>query len=89
MHLEDIPLLKRNASGNKAMNTDEELEGLSVIYPDMECIVVVTANASSGDKEEYITKGFDDYLSKPINLKDLDKIIKKFFTKKVIIKNNK
>ena len=42
--LSDIPLLKRNAQGNKAMNTDEPIEGLSIIYPDTQFIVVVTNN---------------------------------------------
>lgn len=52
-------------------------------------IICVTANSLSGMKESYINDGFDDYLSKPIKLNDLDKVIKKFFTKKVIMKNNK
>lgn len=42
--LSDIPLLKRNAQGNKAMNTTEPIEGLSIIYPDTDSIVVVTNN---------------------------------------------
>lgn len=44
MHLTDIPLLKRNASGNKAMNTNEYIEGISVVYPDTQYIMVITAN---------------------------------------------
>lgn len=42
--LSDIPLLKRISQGNKAMNTTEPIEGLSIVYPDVEYIVVVTAN---------------------------------------------
>ena len=42
--LSDIPTLKRNAQGNKAMNTTEPIEGLSIIYPDTDSIVVVTNN---------------------------------------------
>ena len=37
-----IPLFKRNASGSKAMNTDTPIEGISVMYPDVQSIVVVT-----------------------------------------------
>ena len=44
MNLKDIPLLKRNASGPRAMNTDNDLTGISVIYPDSSNIVVVTKN---------------------------------------------
>lgn len=39
-----VPLFKRNASGSKAMNSDDEIEGLSVIYPDATYIVVITKN---------------------------------------------
>lgn len=42
--MKDIPLLKRNACGPKAMNTEEPINGLSVIYPDASDIVVVTKN---------------------------------------------
>ena len=44
MRLKDISLLKRNAFGPKAMNTDEPINGLSVIYPDSSDIVVLTKN---------------------------------------------
>lgn len=43
-HMSDIPLFKRNAAGSKAMNTTDEIEGLSVVYPDTQFIVVVTSN---------------------------------------------
>lgn len=44
-------------------------------------IVVLTANALSGMKESYLSEGFDDYLAKPINLNELDKLVKKYFKK--------
>ena len=40
-------------------------------------IVVLTANALVGLKEEYIRDGFDDYLSKPIITKNLNDILMK------------
>ena len=40
----DVPLYKRNATGAKAMNTDQPVNGLSVFYPDATDIVVVTKN---------------------------------------------
>lgn len=42
--LKDIPLFKRNASGSKAMDTADTLNGLSVLYPDSTDIVVLTKN---------------------------------------------
>lgn len=42
-------------------------------------IVALTANAITGMKEMYLKEGFDSYLSKPINVLELDKIIHKYF----------
>lgn len=40
-------------------------------------IVSLTANASSGAREYYKSVGFDEYLSKPIDVHELDRILKK------------
>lgn len=40
--------------------------------------VALTANALSGMREQYIAKGFDDYLAKPIEKEGLDKILAKY-----------
>lgn len=44
-------------------------------------IVALTANAIAGMKEMYLSEGFDEYLSKPINTHELDRIVNKFFQK--------
>jgi CheY-like chemotaxis protein len=41
-------------------------------------IVMLTASAMSGMREYYLKQGFDDYLSKPINTKELDDLLKKW-----------
>ncbi|MCR5106808.1 MAG: response regulator [Lachnospiraceae bacterium] len=38
-------------------------------------IIMMTANALSGMREEYISQGFTDYVSKPIELKELLRIV--------------
>jgi CheY-like chemotaxis protein len=45
-------------------------------------LVMLTANAMPGMKEHYIKEGFDEYLSKPIDIKELDKVIKRFYRSK-------
>ena len=40
-------------------------------------VVALTANAISGMREKYLNDGFNEYLSKPINISELEKIIKK------------
>ena len=42
-------------------------------------IIALTANAITGMKEMYLSEGFDEYLSKPINIAELNKIINKYF----------
>ena len=41
-------------------------------------IVVLTANVESDSRDHYMNQGFDEYLAKPINRKDLEIILKKF-----------
>jgi signal transduction histidine kinase/CheY-like chemotaxis protein len=41
-------------------------------------VVVLTANAVTGMKEDYLSKGFDDYLAKPIEKSELNRVLKKF-----------
>ena len=44
-------------------------------------VIALTANSSDGVKEKYLDAGFDDYLSKPIDFRELKKIIHKYFDK--------
>jgi len=46
-------------------------------------IIALTANAVNGSKEMFLSKGFQAFLSKPINLKQLDSTIKRWIRKKV------
>lgn len=42
-------------------------------------VIVLTADAIEGKKEEYLKEGFNDYLSKPIEIDTLTDILKKYF----------
>lgn len=44
-------------------------------------IVVLTADALKGKREKYLNIGFDDYISKPIDKKELNDILNKFLNK--------
>ena len=53
----------------------EALGQLKEKYPGKLCpMVAVTANALPGDARRYTEAGFDDYLSKPVRLADLERI---------------
>lgn len=41
-------------------------------------VVILTANAISGMKEKYLKNGFNDYLAKPIDKLELDRILKEY-----------
>lgn len=47
----------------KKVHEDNSLRGISII--------AITAKAMKGDKDELLKAGFDDYMSKPINPKEL------------------
>jgi len=59
--------------GVEALNI---LKGQNVKTP----IVALTANAMAEDKENLLKKGFDNYLSKPIVLDNLNKVLDKYLT---------
>ncbi|MFA7120735.1 MAG: ATP-binding protein [Bacilli bacterium] len=41
-------------------------------------IAVLTADVEANSREKFINAGFDDYLAKPIELKELERVLKKF-----------
>lgn len=43
-------------------------------------IIAVTALAVSGDKEKMLMHGFDDYMSKPIDINELETLIQKYIS---------
>ncbi|HXF85102.1 MAG TPA: response regulator, partial [Anaerolineales bacterium] len=38
-------------------------------------LVAVTANALEGDRERFLSAGFDDYISKPIQVEELVRVL--------------
>ena len=51
-------------------------------------MIALTANAIVGAKEAYLADGFDDYLSKPIELDKLEKILLEYLPEHMIKMNN-
>ena len=48
-------------------------------------VIMLTANAINGVKEQYIEEGFADYLSKPVRGKELEEMLKKYLPKDKIL----
>ena len=47
-------------------------------------IIIITANAVSGEKSTYLNAGFDDYLSKPVSSRQLWDAMKKYLPDRLI-----
>ena len=45
-------------------------------------VVALTANAIAGMKENYLKEGFNDYISKPIDKKELERVLKTYLNAK-------
>ncbi len=63
--------------------TLERMKAENLIFDDTK-VVALTANAINGAKEDYLNFGFDDYLSKPIEMDDLKKVLQKWLPDEVI-----
>lgn len=48
-------------------------------------VIALTANAIQGAKEMYLSEGFDDFLSKPIQPEKLEKMIKEWLPKELLL----
>ena len=60
----------------------ETLERLKQIKGFNTPVIALTANAITGMKEEYLEAGFDDYLAKPIEQSELERVVRQFLNKK-------
>lgn len=47
-------------------------------------VIVITANASGGARERYLNAGFDDYISKPVDIDRLRSIIRRLLPEKLL-----
>ena len=65
------------------MDGVETLNNLKQQHSDLPPTIALTANASDDSRSEYIKLGFTDYLTKPIDMKALNKILKDIFKKEI------
>ena len=47
-------------------------------------LVALTANTFTGSRDMYLNEGFDEYLAKPIDVVELDKLVHKYFKEKTL-----
>ena len=74
-----MDIMMPEMDGVEALHILKKLEG----YP-LCPIVALTANAIAGAKDYYLNEGFDAYLSKPINIGELDNVIHRFLDSMIV-----
>ena len=64
------------------MSGVETLQKIKVEIPEFDIpIIALTANALTGMREKYLADGFNDYLAKPINKDELNRVINEYLNK--------
>jgi CheY-like chemotaxis protein len=71
----DLVLMDVQLPVMNGIESMKEIRKINIHLP----VIAQTAFAMSGDKEKYISEGFDDYISKPINLHELLGLVTKYF----------
>jgi signal transduction histidine kinase/FixJ family two-component response regulator/HPt (histidine-containing phosphotransfer) domain-containing protein len=74
----DIIFMDHMMPGMDGIETTEAIRNLDVEYAKTVPIVALTANAVVGMKEMFLERGFDDYLSKPLEITRLNEIMEKW-----------
>ena len=69
-------------NGMEAVSRIRALDSLDLYYQSVP-IVALTANAVSGAKEMFLENGFDDFLSKPIDMLKLNFVLEKWLPKEL------
>ena len=81
----DVILLDHMMPGMDGIETLEELQRMPDNMSKNAAVIVLTANAMAGVREMYLEKGFDDYLSKPIEGATLEQLLMKYLPSECVM----
>ncbi len=81
----DIVLLDHMMPQMDGIETLKRIKQLTVNMSENAAVIALTANAVSGVREMYLSEGFDDYLSKPIDGKALEKMLIRYLPKEKVV----
>ncbi|MBO4336754.1 MAG: response regulator [Lachnospiraceae bacterium] len=82
----DIVFLDHMMPGMDGIETLGRLRNEKLVRQETS-IIVLTANAVVGSREKYLKDGFDDYLSKPMEMDKLEDILRKYIPKELLSEN--
>ena len=74
----DLVLMDENMPNLNGIEATKQIRELETLSGSHLPIVALTANSMSGDRDRFITAGMDDYLSKPVNMGELMKVLNEY-----------
>ena len=78
----DAVFMDHMMPGMDGIETTQRIRAMESDYAKTIPIISLTANALAGNEKMFLEKGFNAFLSKPINLMALDSVIKKWISRK-------
>ena len=79
----DMILLDHMMPKMDGIETFKRIKEENLVDPDT-AVIALTANAINGAREQYLEAGFNDYLSKPIEIEQLEEQIKKWLPESLL-----
>lgn len=84
----DIIFMDHMMPGMDGVETMKRLRmNASKMHKDL-CVVALTANAISSAREMFLSEGFDGFVAKPIDLTELERVMKRVLPKSAIVYEN-
>ena len=81
----DVVFLDHMMPDKDGIETLHEMRGASDDLNRNTSAICLTANAISGAREKYLSEGFDDYLTKPIEADKLEEMLIRFIPEKKVV----
>lgn len=80
----DVIFLDHLMPNMDGIETLHEMKKLTTVFNPKTPVIMLTANAITGVKEEYIKEGFTDYLSKPVMESELNEVLIKYLPSELL-----
>lgn len=84
LHTYDLILLDHMMPHMDGIETLREMKKLGNVFNPNIPVIMLTANAIAGAREEYLEAGFTDYLSKPVREQELNAMLIKYLPKELV-----
>lgn len=81
----DIILLDHMMPEMDGVETFKQLKAMGDVFNKRTPVIMLTANAIRGAREEYLAEGFTDYLSKPVREQELNEMLIKYLPSEMVV----